>query len=193
MTKTLALVIVLVFGASLIVSTGFASEVRKGSIELDGDVGFQYNSLNEDAGKYWDIQARAGVLRAMSDTVQLGAGTRFTFYNGDLGPLNSVDGGVVSAEGMLRFNFGDSPLVIPFLQLAVGVGNWYGNLYPESSVSVTPSASFGIRYPFRDAVALNMVFTYIRELNYQGLEDIDANTFRLGFGFSIFPRGLGGN
>jgi hypothetical protein len=184
--------LMLVLGMLLIASPGVASEVKKGSIELNGDIAFQYNSLSEDVGSYFDIQARAGFLRAVSDLVQLGAGTRFTFFNGDLGPVQNSDGGVISAEGLLRLNFGDSPQVIPFLQLAIGVGSWYGDFYADSEVSISPSASAGIRYPFRDAAALTMIFTYIREINYLGIDGIDSNTFLFGFGFSIFPRGLGG-
>jgi hypothetical protein len=181
----------IVVGVLLVAMPGQASEVRKGSIELTGDLAFRYDSLSDDRGSYWDITSRAAFLRAITDTAQLGAGMRITYFNGDIGPISSADGGVASAEALLRFNFGSSPQVIPFLQFAIGIGNWYGDFYEDSNVTVSPSASLGMRYPFRDAVALNMTFSYVREMNYQGFEDVDANLFLLSFGFSIFPRGLG--
>lgn len=185
--------LVLAIGILVLAAPAGASEIRRGSIELIGDIAFQHNSLSGDYGGFTRIDARTDALRAVSDVFQVGVGMIFSFVSSDLYGGNTASGGLLGAEGVLRANFGDSEVVIPYLQAAIGLGSWYGDFNEDSVAAVSPSATFGLRYPFRDAVALNLEFTYVRELHFQGIEDIDANTFLVGIGFSFFPRGLGGH
>lgn len=184
--------IALVAALLVFASPALASGVRRGTLEVVGDLAFQHQSLSAGQGSSTRLDTRAAVLRAVSDTVQLGGGMVFSFVSTDPEGGVSRDGGVAWAEALLRLNFGHSDVVIPYLQGGARVGSWYGDVGADEGLAFSPSATFGLRYPFRDAFALNLEFTYLRENDFMGYENIDSNTFLVGAGFSILPRGLGG-
>jgi hypothetical protein len=169
-----------------------AASIEAKSIELDMRFSFQNNSISvetpfgdEDFGlTVLDVKAGAGYF--FNPNWEL-AGYLLVNHT-SIEDFGFTDLGL-QANGYYHFNTSGS--VIPFVGLGLGFVVHGGDVDDDedNSTLIVPELVAGLRWPFRDVVALNLSGGYRHEESPLGLEDGSGDEFFLAFGFSFFLEG----
>lgn len=167
-----------------------ASVIGPGSVELTANGAFQHQSFKDDLGSTTQFGLSGTLFHAFTDLLQAGGGLLVQHESYDPPFGDSMSATAYGFEGRLRFNLGDSGTVVPYLEGGVGFLLYSGDGYDDADTTIRPGGAVGMRVMVNDNASLNLAFGYVYEINAFGVEDIDSNTFLLGLGFSVFPRGL---
>ena len=167
-----------------------ASVIGPGSAEMTANGAFQHQALKDDLGSFTQLGLSGTLLYAFTDLLQAGGGMLVQHESYDPPFGDSASATAFGFEGRLRFNFGDSESVVPYLEGGVGFLVYSGDVYDDASTTIQPGGAVGMRVMVNDNASLNLSFGYVFEINALGAEDVESNTFLLGLGFSVFPRGL---
>ena len=97
----------------------------------------------------------------------------------------------VGFEGNLTFNFQTGGQIIPFAGIGAGILTWSGDFYDDAeNTLLLPSIFAGMRIPVMDAASFNISAGYTRQVNAEGSDGLDAHSFGIQFGISVFPKGF---
>jgi hypothetical protein len=183
---------ILFFVALCLPVSASASAIEKKSVEIDVSGGFSHQTFEEVDGHATNVQARVGILPALSNKIQLGGRLGLNHQSFDLGGLGEADGGALRADAVLRVNLGRSRNMIPFLELGAGVIVWTDEFGRDTNTITFPQLAVGSRMIVHDIASFNLSLGWVNEKNALGLNDFDADSFLLQFGFSVFPKGIDG-
>lgn len=179
---------ILVIGAHPV----FAGEqgLYKGDFELSGRFSFNHSSLSADGGgsassSDLELSTFGGVF--LSDLIQVG-GTLFVNYSSaDIDNGGSVSGTAFGIGPDLVFNFNNKGPIVPYIDLAIAVAVYSGDVYGDETGYILPSIQGGLRVLIGDSAAANFGVGYAHVSNTGGYDGVTNNAVSLFAGFSVFP------
>jgi hypothetical protein len=193
MQKLLSLVSVVLIALQFSVPAN-AGKVGAGAVEIATRGGFQIDSFSRDGdglGSQTTVEIIGGLNYSFSDLIALGGGIRLQTRSIDPDSGESVSETSVGFEGSLTFNFQTEGPIIPFAGAGAGILTWSGDFYDDAeNTLLLPSIFAGMRIPVMDAASFNISLGYTRQVNAEGVDSLDANSFGIQFGFSVFPNGF---
>jgi len=123
----------------------------------------------------------------LSDLIQIG-GTLFVNYSSaEVNNSNSVSGTAFGIGPDIVFNFNNKGPVVPYIDIAVAVAIYSGDIYGEETGYILPSIQGGLRVLIGDSAAANFGVGYAHGTNTGGVDGVNNNSFGLFMGFSVFP------
>jgi hypothetical protein len=182
------LTMLLLVGASQ--ASAFEGGLFKGDFEINGRLAFSHNNVSYDGdsrGSTSDLELSTFMGVFVSDLIQLG-GTLFV-ANSSVDPDNgdSYSGTMFGIGPDIVFNFNNEGPIVPFIDFAVAIAMYSGDIYGEETGYILPSLQVGIRALIGNSAAANFGIGYARTINNSGIEDLSSNSLSLFAGFSVFP------
>lgn len=170
-----------------------ASPIGPRTSEFSASGAFQHQSFKDNLGSTTQLDLSGDYFYAFTDLLQFGVGMLVQHQGLETSGGSSFGQTQFGFGGALRFNFGESESVIPYLEGSMGFIIYSGDGLDNASTTLQPGGTLGVRMMVNDSASFNLGLGYRYEVNALGSDMLDANTFLLQLGISVFPDGLTGN
>jgi hypothetical protein len=173
-------------------SIATAATLREGTVELAPSMSLTRTSLSflgSDAGSITSITGSARLGYCLTNRVEIDGELLVDHTSIDPPGSPSENATSIGIGGGLTFNFASSSQTIPFLRFGLGILTNSGDLSAGTETTVlAPVIEGGLRVLVGSSASVNFAAQYEHAENAFGDPDLNANTFGLVVGVSVFPN-----
>ena len=185
-----AVPLAIALAAFVLTGAAHSAQLSKGTFELEPTAQFFHQSFSfsgNDAGSITNLSLLATLGYFTSPALELIGSPVITHQSSDDPVFGTISGTSFGLLAGLRYNFEVTGNVVPFLEGAVGVEKFSGDVGGSEASFVAPEIGAGIRVMVGSAAAVNIAGVYAHVASAEGVQDLSSNNFSLSLGVSVFP------